>query len=67
VWVGGGGGGGGVGGGGVGGGGGGGGGCMGVCGCVCGQWRNEGCLGGFNPPPPKFRRPSKIVLKSTRF
>jgi len=26
----------------------------------------RGCLGEFNPPPPKFRRPSKIVPNSTR-
>ena len=30
------------------------------------QWRTEGCFGGFKPPPPKFRRPSKIVPNSTR-
>ena len=29
------------------------------------QWRTEGGLGGFKPPPPKFRRPSKIVPNST--
>ena len=30
------------------------------------QWRTEGGLGCSNPPPPKFRRPSKIVPNSTR-
>ena len=30
------------------------------------QWRTEGGVWGFKPPPPKFRRPSKIVLNSTR-
>jgi len=29
------------------------------------QWRTEGGLEGSNPPPPKFRRPSKIVPNST--
>jgi len=30
------------------------------------QWRNEeGGWGGFNPLPPKFLRPSKIVPNST--
>ena len=34
----------------------------------CGwQWRTKGeGFEGFNPPPPKFRRPSKIVPNSTR-
>jgi len=26
----------------------------------------RGGVGGFNPPPPKYRRPSKIVPNSTR-
>ena len=30
------------------------------------QWRDEGRLGVQNSPPPKFRRPSKIVPNSTR-
>jgi len=30
------------------------------------QWRSEGGFGGSTPPPPKFRRPSKIVPNSTR-
>jgi len=31
------------------------------------QCRTErGCFGGSTPPPPKFRRPSKIVPNSTR-
>jgi len=32
------------------------------------QWRTEGGVWGFQtpPPPPKFRRPSKIVPNSTR-
>jgi len=29
-------------------------------------YRGEGVLGCSNPPPPKFRRPSKIVPNSTR-
>ena len=36
--------------------------------CVPNQWRTEGGFGLFKlPPPPKFRRPSKIVRNSTRF
>ena len=31
-----------------------------------GQWRTEGGIGVLNPPPPKLRRPSKIVPNSTR-
>ena len=34
--------------------------------CNNGQWRTEGGLGCSNPPPPKFRRSSKIVPNSTR-
>jgi hypothetical protein len=30
------------------------------------QWCTEGGVWGFKPPPPKFRRPSKIVPNSTR-
>jgi len=33
----------------------------------CLQWRTEGGgVGGFKPPPSKFRRPNKIVPNSTR-
>ena len=44
-----------------------------VCVCVRAkrpyfQWRAEGGgVWGVQPPPPKFRRPSKIVPNSTRF
>jgi len=34
---------------------------------TCQQWHSEGGLGCSNPPPPKFRRPSKIVPNSTWF
>ena len=30
------------------------------------QWHTEGGVGVFNLPPPKFRRPSKIVPNPTR-
>ena len=34
--------------------------------CFYGQWPTEGGVWGVQPPPPKFRRPSKIVPNSTR-
>ena len=30
------------------------------------QWCTEEGVWGFKPPPPKFRRPSKIVPNSTQ-
>ena len=40
--------------------------CLFLLNVMMAQWRTEGEVSGFNPPPPKFRRPSKIVPNSTR-